>query len=561
MIRRAFLFAAVFASLVPLAAVCGGTGTPVYFCHKGGMAVKTLFSDIDSVRFFQEGNVGAFFMDSGKSSAYYSLDGFLDSVSLRGCPGEAAAFPASGDFSVEFRQSDREKAVSVPETVVKDKDADEYGDFVENFIHKTSITITYSGGTATVSPGSVTGVKVTVNGAHVSVTSASGNIRYILKGTSGNGSFKISSDKKFRLDLSGLDLTNPVGPAVNVQSGKSVYVVLTSGTVNRLTDGAVYDYVADEDRKATLFSEGQLLVSGSGELYVTSLSAHGICSDDYIRFRSGLGKIDVTAAKDGINTKEKLLMYGGSLNLSAGDDGVVVRQGRCELMGGTLEVSAADNGIDVSYEQPDSSYVVMGGGYVSISTTGAKGHGMNCAGNMKVSGGVLHVQVRGDAAKAVNCSGDINAAGAVMTLVTEGSPLYNEIESDYSSAACIRCRGNFVMTDAVLEMKSTGAGGKGLNCDCNVKISGSSITSITEGPSFFDNGSSVRPRTIDCASLVLAEGTTANLVSSYSAVHTLADFCSEGSMVYAFSPGGDIRTLSVGGTTVISDGMVYTHAE
>ena len=60
----------------------------------------------------------------------------------------------------------------------------------------------------------------------------------------------------------GVDLTNPTGPAVNIQSGKTVYFCIAKNTTNTFCDGAVYDAPAvvngiEEDQKGTIFSEGQ----------------------------------------------------------------------------------------------------------------------------------------------------------------------------------------------------------------------------------------------------------------------------------------------------------------
>ena len=61
-------------------------------------------------------------------------------------------------------------------------------------------------------------------------------VEYILSGTATDGSFKAYSEKKFKLTLNGLSLTSAQGAAINIQSGKRVFVEAVDGTVNTLTE-------------------------------------------------------------------------------------------------------------------------------------------------------------------------------------------------------------------------------------------------------------------------------------------------------------------------------------
>ncbi len=54
--------------------------------------------------------------------------------------------------------------VEIAETIITDKNDDEYDDFIENSSFASSIQIAYANGSATVT-GSVSGVTVTTNGA------------------------------------------------------------------------------------------------------------------------------------------------------------------------------------------------------------------------------------------------------------------------------------------------------------------------------------------------------------------------------------------------------------
>lgn len=531
-------------------------GTPLFFNQSDGSSVRVLFSDLDSARFEQDNNVGTFFMNDGTSYVSYSLKSCLDSISFTTPKGRIVEFPNPDDISVAFDASDESSYRNVAETVISDDSNPDYDDFVENFEYNNTITITYSGGTAVANPSGVKDVTIRIDGAHVNVTAAK-KIRYVLKGETANGSFKITSDKKFILELSGVNITNPNGSAINIQSGKPTYLVLGRGTSNALTDGSQYAIVGDEDQKGTIFSEGELLISGSGSLSVTSKSAHGICSDDYIRLRDNLGSLTVNAAVDGISSKLRLVIYGGQVNVTAGDDGVVVRRGYMELMGGSLTVKATDNGMDATYSQNDTTYFKMGGGLLKVETTGDKGHGIACSGNMTFTGGILQVKVAGDASKSVNCDGDISLKDTKLTLLTGGAPLYNEEEADYSSAAGIRCRGSFSATNSIIGIRCTGRGAKGFNCDAGFSIDGCDITAVSSGGTFTYGGGTILSKALECAGLEIKNDSRLMLSASCAAMHVKGDYLQKGGTVYSFSSGQSSPATDIRGTRTISGGLLY----
>ena len=81
-----------------------------------------------------------------------------------------------------------------------------------------------------------------------------------------------NNSSKQGITLNEVSLTNPNGAVINVQGptsapnkGKRTFIVL-KGT-NALADGTSYtDTPSTEDEKATLFSEGQLVFSGTGSI-------------------------------------------------------------------------------------------------------------------------------------------------------------------------------------------------------------------------------------------------------------------------------------------------------
>ncbi|MCS7052774.1 MAG: carbohydrate-binding domain-containing protein, partial [Ignavibacterium sp.] len=162
----------------------------------------------------------------------------------------------------------------------------------------STIFITYNDtNVSVVNPYLEQGVSVLVQGADVTVNSSGGlsDLNYVLNGTTNNGSFKIYSDKKFNLKLNNIQITNPDGAAINIQSTKKITVHLIDNTNNILTDGLNYlTPPNNEEEDAAFYSEGQLIFTGNGNLIINGIGndKHGICSDDYIEILSGNIKIN-----------------------------------------------------------------------------------------------------------------------------------------------------------------------------------------------------------------------------------------------------------------------------
>ena len=307
---------------------------------------------------------------------------------------------------------------------------------------KGRITITYSeSGDA-----SVTGDKygyVSVDGNKVTVNNTGGEVLiYELTGTTTNGFFKVYGAKKQAIVLNGVSITNPDGAALNNQNKKRTFIVVEG--VNTLSDGASAAYTKenDEDHKAVLFSEAQLIFSGSGLLTVNALNVKGkagISSDDYIRLmNSPTIKVNAgSSAGNGLKGKDYVQLTNGSLVVSIAaamakgistDDYVLVE-------GGTHMVTST-GGVDYDEEDAEytgtscvkaDNYFAMTGGSLTLKNTGDGGKGIRAGSydfdetnhalsDSYITGGNLSIMVSG---REVN---DVSAKGVKIGWVTkEGS--------------------------------------------------------------------------------------------------------------------------------------------
>lgn len=312
------------------------------------------------------------------------------------------------------------------DATISDDTYNNSGDFIEQWDAYTTgdmkvITITWSASSVDIS-GTCDGVTVTADGTDVTMVSTAKKVQYVLSGTCADGSFKVYSDKKFVLQLNGITLHNPSGPAINIQKGKTaeddggyshkaVYVLVSDGTTNTLTDGSSYSQEVtidgvEEDQKACFFSEGQLIFSGAGTLNVTGNNRHAVRSDDYIRLRNSV-TMNITAnGEDGINGKDYLIVDGGThtINVSA-DKGKGLKSDTILIAGGSTNItctSSTAEGIEADYLTIDDGLVeclakddginaaysiVINGGY--IYTRGTNNDGLDSNGTITINGGVI----------------------------------------------------------------------------------------------------------------------------------------------------------------------------
>lgn len=234
-------------------------------------------------------------------------------------------------------------------------------------ISSNTVEIVYNGTTATVTVDSNISKYVTVSSgtsSHVVITQSTdfagvnktpantdGEITYSLSGTSTNGSFYLEGSYKCIVQLNGVTLTNPSGPAINIQNGKRIEVSAKSGTTSTLTDGT------NETYNGCFHCKGHTKLKGKGTLNVAGNSKHAIYSKEYCEVKNLT--LNVTSAvKDGIHCKEYFLMESGTVTINGvGDDGIQVEQ----------DANSPITGSTPKHEDENSGNFYMEGGTLTIS--------------------------------------------------------------------------------------------------------------------------------------------------------------------------------------------------
>ena len=308
-----------------------------------------------------------------------------------------------------------------------------------------TITVTFnSGSTATVS-GAGSEQTVSVSGEKVTITnSGDEKVQYELSGTATNGYFKLYSEKKQAIVLNSVSITNSTGAAINVQSGKAVYVVL-NGT-NTLADGSSYSTTSDEDEKAAFFSEGQLLFSGSGSLTVTAKGKSGIVSDDYVKFSEGTINVNCSTScsvSNGdtlkpacVKANDEVIMAGGTVTLKSTGTGAkgISCDGIGTFSGGTLTVTvtgsnfgsssgggmgpggnSSDNSVAAKGMKFDDAITISGG---NIVVSASNHEGIESKSTITVTGGYVYASSSDDA---INASSDLTISGGYVMANSSGN--------------------------------------------------------------------------------------------------------------------------------------------
>lgn len=329
---------------------------------------------------------------SGDSTSYSDFSGSSsgntsDDVSGSGSSGDLTT------FSIAFDKS------SLSESYVVDSEDDDY---IENSTIAATIRIQFSTtGSATVE-GDEYGI-VSIEGNDVTVNNTTSKvIAYELSGTTTDGFFKLYSSKKQAIVLNGANITNPDGAAINNQSKKRTFVVLRDGTSNYLTDGTTYsDAIDGEDMKATFFSEGQLIFSGSGYLEVDGNCKAGIRSDDYVRVMPGANIYVDCSSGNGIRGNDAVIISGGVINVNitgtadkgiSTDGYVQVDGGRTTIItSGTYEWDEDDNDYSACACIKADSVVNINGGELNLRSTGTGGKGIKCDKAMTINDGKIRI--------------------------------------------------------------------------------------------------------------------------------------------------------------------------
>jgi hypothetical protein len=334
------------------------------------------------------------------------------------------------------------------------------GENTENYDIDTTadrtVTVAFSTSGDAVVGGAGNGITATVDGNDVTITNTgSQKVFYSLSGSTNDGFLKIYSGRKQSIELNGVSITNTRGAAINVQGlpdtpnkGKRVDLILNGSST--LADGATYSLTpSDEDEKAALFSEGQIVVSGSGSLTVSASGKSGIATDDWLCINDGTITVNSssktfvsngdTTKVSGVKAKDAFIISGGALNITCSGIGAKGISGDsiATFAGGTVNITVTgsnfgssgggwpgggghgggnnDNSVAAKGIKFDGNIEIVGG---KITVVASNHEGIESKGTLTVAGGEVYSQSSDDA---INSAGDMTISGGYVCAYSTGN--------------------------------------------------------------------------------------------------------------------------------------------
>ena len=297
-------------------------------------------------------------------------------------------------------------------------------------------------------------VTPTISGNHVTIAQTNtaavdkDEITYQLSGTTTDGEFALDGSYKCTVSLAGVTLTNPSGPAINITNKKRIQISAKNGTVNTLTDGAD----ANESWKACIYSKGQIQLQGKGSLTVNGNTKHAIKSGDYITVKNLTLNI-MSAVGDGISCNKYFVMNSGNVTISGvGDDGI-----QCDF-----EDDDDVTGETTDHEDENSGNIYIQGGTLNISTTAAGSKGVKAAGTLYIN----------------------EASTTTIITVTNSGGVDTSDTSDLVASACLKADKAIDISGGALTLTNSGQGGRAINTDGTLTISGGNIDAQAQGSNY-----------------------------------------------------------------------------
>ncbi len=325
-----------------------------------------------------------------------------------------------------------------------------------------TVSVTYSGTTASVViAGNLDAiVSAQVNGAHVALLqgdNATEEITYTLSGSTSNGSFYMDGSLKATVELSGVTIANPDSAAINIQNGKRINVLLTSGTTNTLSDGLTGTDDGTDAHKACMYFQGHPEFDGAGTLTVNGNVKHGIQTHEYCQLGTGTGKINITAASDGLHVTQYYEQQGGTVTISAGSDGV-------------------DVGIDLDETTLENNgCIILSGGTLTVTATSETSDAIKCESSYSQSAGTVYAVAGGAGSKALKTDVDVTVSGGTLTAFATGA-IYEEDTVNEKKSHAVSADGTITIAGGTVRTGSKT--GKALKADTSLLLNGGTILGL-----------------------------------------------------------------------------------
>ncbi len=311
------------------------------------------------------------------------------------------------------------------------------------------VNVEYKGDTAILSA-LPQGVRATVNGAKVAVSSSVEGVHFMLRGEAGDGSFALTSSAKVLVSMDALMLFSQKGNAMTINAPKGVFLRAEEGRPNYIMDAAASEAEYVAKNSAAIRIDGNAVVCG-GSIAIKGQRMSAIhCSGRMI-----------------LNNKN-FAVEGAATDAVVADSGIVVANGN-------IFVSGARD----AFKSKRGNLVVLGGN-IKVEAGREKGDGVQ-ARNFYLYGGSVEIKSSGAAARGINSKGAVYLMDGYLNVETNGEPIFSPKKADYTSASCIKSATHTYIRNACVTLVNNADGGKGVNCDGIMRIDGGMLSVLNRG--------------------------------------------------------------------------------
>ena len=241
---------------------------------------------------------------------------------------------------------------------------------------------------------------------------------YIVTGSTSDGMIVIEAGEEadVHLVLRDASITSKTSAAIYIISVDEVYITLEGN--NTLANGGSFKAIDENDIDSVIYSKDDLTINGAGTLNITSPAGHGIvCKDDMVI--TG-GTVNISAKEDGINTNDSLAVTDGNITVNVSDDAVHT-DGFMLIEGGTFSLTAA--------EGLEGTYIMINGGDITIKTSD---DGINAANKsdayspvLEINGGSIKITMGAGDTDGLDSNGDIIINGGTVDITGQSAVDYD----------------------------------------------------------------------------------------------------------------------------------------
>jgi hypothetical protein len=354
---------------------------------------------------------------------------------------------------------------------------------------------------------SIEGSGAEVKESTITITSAG---TYAVSGKLDDGQIVIAVEDKgtVRLVLNGAELHNGDSSPIYVEEAGKTIISLPEGTENLVSDGEKYVYpdTTTDEPNAAIFSHDDLTINGTGKLVVQGNYNNGITSKDKLKITGGT--LEIHAVDDAVMGRDLVGVQEGDLTIEAGGHGIKTTNdaedslGFISISGGTFAIKSGEDalhssgGIQFANGQLDidagddgiHAEVAIGiaGGTINIANSN---EGIE-APTIEISEGRISVKASDDGVNAASgtdetATGEATADGAAGNEGNppegerpEGNPFGgNPPGSGAASTNKLTISGGYLSVDAQ---------GDGLDANGSIEMTGGTV--IVNGPTNNGNG-------------------------------------------------------------------------